>query len=175
MEKAFLQGRIDEGLSIADIAERARVSTATIEKWLFRHDLQTVAAAQLRAEKEAMANRQDLIRRVCPRHGLTYFKRRGDSNAFRCLQCRAEAVLRRRRKVKDILVAEAGGRCASCGYDRYVGAMHFHHRDPAAKTFSLSYAGVTRSLDRARAEAAKCVLLCANCHAEIEAGVRSLP
>jgi len=34
--------------------------------------------------------------------------------------------------------------------------------------------GVTRSLARAKAEAEKCVLLCANCHAEVESGVRSL-
>lgn len=34
---------------------------------------------------------------------------------------------------------------------------------------------MTRSIERAREEAAKCVLLCANCHAEVEAGVRSLP
>ena len=42
--------------------------------------------------------------------------------------------------------------------------------DPATKAFALSSEGVTRSLDSAREEAAKCVLLCANCHAEVEAG-----
>ena len=30
--------------------------------------------------------------------------------------------------------------------------------------------GVTLSLDSLRAEARKCVLLCSNCHAEVEAG-----
>jgi predicted HNH restriction endonuclease len=34
--------------------------------------------------------------------------------------------------------------------------------------------GVTRSLAAARAEMAKCVLLCANCHAEVEAGISAL-
>jgi hypothetical protein len=34
--------------------------------------------------------------------------------------------------------------------------------------------GVARSLVRARAEARKCVLLCANCHAEVEAGMASV-
>jgi hypothetical protein len=29
--------------------------------------------------------------------------------------------------------------------------------------------------EKARAEAQKCVLLCANCHAEVEAGVLGLP
>jgi hypothetical protein len=35
--------------------------------------------------------------------------------------------------------------------------------------------GITRSLARLRAEAAKCVLLCANCHAEVEAEGIELP
>ena len=34
--------------------------------------------------------------------------------------------------------------------------------------------GVARSLETARAEAAKCVLVCANCHAEIEAGLATI-
>jgi hypothetical protein len=86
------------------------------------------------------------------------------------------AVLsRRRRKVKEILVADAGGRCTVCGYDHHVGVLQFHHRDPAQKRFSLSEAGLARSLERAREEARKCVLLCANCHTELEAGLISIP
>ena len=42
------------------------------------------------------------------------------------------------------------------------------------KRFSVAGRGVTRSLADAREEAKKCVLLCSNCHAEVEAGVRSL-
>jgi hypothetical protein len=61
-----------------------------------------------------------------------------------------------------------------CGYDRHVGALEFHHVDPADKRFALSHMGIARSLERARAEARKCVLLCANCHAEVEAGLARL-
>ena len=35
--------------------------------------------------------------------------------------------------------------------------------------------GVTRSWSKSRREAQKCVLLCANCHAEVEAGLIELP
>jgi hypothetical protein len=73
--------------------------------------------------------------------------------------------------VKEILVAEAGGRCSLCGYDRYVGALQFHHRDGAMKNFGLGDRGLTRSLEAVRDEASKCVLLCANCHSEVEAGL----
>jgi hypothetical protein len=39
---------------------------------------------------------------------------------------------------------------------------------------SSSAEGATRSLERNRREAAKCVLLCSNCHAEVEAGLKIL-
>ena len=65
----------------------------------------------------------------------------------------------------------AGGR----GYDAYVGALQFHHMDPDSKTFGLSQGGFTRSLEAVRAETRKCVLLCSNCHAEVEGGFRALP
>ena len=61
-----------------------------------------------------------------------------------------------------------------CGYDTCIAALHFHHLDPTSKSFHVSQPGVTRLLARARAEAGKCVLLCSNCHAEVEAGVTVL-
>ena len=76
--------------------------------------------------------------------------------------------------MKQLLVEEAGGRCGLCGYDRYVGALQFHHVDPAEKSFQLGQSGLTRSIDAMREEAAKCVLLCSNCHAEVEGGVAKL-
>jgi hypothetical protein len=53
--------------------------------------------------------------------------------------------------------------------------LEFHHLDPGLKEFQLSHNGATRSLARSRAEARKCILLCANCHREVEAGIRALP
>jgi hypothetical protein len=52
--------------------------------------------------------------------------------------------------------------------------LQFHHRDPTTKRFSLAGGGIARSLERAREEAAKCVLLCANCHAEVEGGAATI-
>jgi hypothetical protein len=77
--------------------------------------------------------------------------------------------------MKPHLVEEAGGRCCICGYDRYVGALEFHHLDPGQKRHDVSKYGVTLSLAAARDEASKCVLLCSNCHAEVERGVSTLP
>jgi hypothetical protein len=77
--------------------------------------------------------------------------------------------------VKRLLVEEAGGKCVVCGYDEHPAALQFHHLDPSRKEFQLSARGLTRGIDRARAEASKCVLLCANCHALVEIGVKELP
>lgn len=73
-----------------------------------------------------------------------------------------------------MLVAEAGGCCRLCGYDRFLGALEFHHVDPAAKRLGISANGLTLSAEAVRQEAMKCVLLCSNCHAEVEGGVRVL-
>jgi hypothetical protein len=96
--------------------------------------------------------------RSCRTHGVTEFWLEG-RGYYRCKRCRMERVSKRRRKVKLVLVAEAGGRCALCGYDRCVGALHFHHVDPSTKRFHLSMQGVARSLEAARTEMSKCVLL----------------
>jgi hypothetical protein len=110
----------------------------------------------------------------CERHGVTEFGRRS-SGYYRCRKCASEAVIRRRRKARLVLIEEAGGRCALCGFDEIPAALEFHHLDPSQKEFGLSARGFTRSLELLRKEAAKCVLLCANCHAGVESGVRELP
>ena len=114
--------------------------------------------------------------RVCKRHGHIFhyrFARRG-RHVWRCRRCVGEAVTRRKQKIRRILVAEAGGRCAVCGYERCIINMHFHHVDPSTKELSMT-AQTGRSLDAFREEAKKCVLLCANCHGEVEAGLIESP
>lgn len=165
---------VDEGLSIAKIARRLGVSAGTVQYWLERHSLRTSAG---RGRLEALAAKREgraTVTMQCRHHGVTDFWLEG-RGSYRCLRCRWEAVARRRRKVKAILVEEAGGACFLCGYDRYIGALQFHHTDPEGKAFGVSGGGLTRSLDHARGEARKCTLLCANCHAEVEGGMASLP
>jgi 5-methylcytosine-specific restriction endonuclease McrA len=82
--------------------------------------------------------------------------------------------MRRRRKVKRELVEEAGGECVRCGFDEHPAGLQFHHLIPAEKKFAVSNKGVTRSIEESRTEAKKCVLLCATCHALVEAGAVTL-
>lgn len=111
--------------------------------------------------------------RICRTHGRTEFVLEG-RGYYRCKRCRTQRVMDWRRRTKLRLIAEAGGRCQLCGYDRYGGALHFHHIDPRRKEFGLAARGFTQSIAKQRAEAAKCVLLCSNCHAEVEAGIATL-
>jgi hypothetical protein len=128
----------------------------------------------MRADQQrSRQDREQYATRDCGTHGTTRFVLEG-RGYYRCVRCRAERVSAWRRRTKARLVAEAGGRCTLCGYDRHLGALEFHHRDPSEKRFSLSVRGVTRSIESLREEARKCVLLCANCHAEVEGGVASL-
>jgi len=173
VNRESLEAAIDLGLNQAEMASRFGVSVHTIRRRLLDWGLQTNAERRRRRRREAKRAGHTIIRRDCPHHGESDFFLEG-RGYYRCLRCRQDAVARRRRKVKAILVAESGGRCALCGYNRHVRALHFHHTDPREKRFQLSFAGQTRSLAAMRAEAKKCVLLCSNCHAEVEAGLVSV-
>lgn len=168
LDRKVLAALVDAGLSTRAIAAHIQRSQTTVRHWLRAYGLRTQASC--RPAEDALE-----ATRVCVVHGATTFVRYGAGDTFRCLLCRCRRVSDRRRRLKNILVAEAGGGCQICGYDRSPSALHFHHLDPAEKSFGLALRGLTRSLDRCRAEARKCVLLCANCHAEVEAGLARLP
>jgi hypothetical protein len=68
-----------------------------------------------------------------------------------------------------------GGRCQICGYSKYQGAFDFHHIEPNKKDFGLGFKGKTRAWEKIKNELDKCILLCATCHREVEAGVTQLP
>lgn len=169
IEREVLAALVESDMSAGEIALSLGVSKSTVRHWLREYGLSTHWAARRRASQEGTRT----LELSCPTHGLTTFRLQG-RGGYRCARCSTDAVSRRRRRVKKILVEDAGGCCRRCGYDRCMAALSFHHLDPSEKRYALSQQGVTRSLARAREEASKCVLLCANCHAEVEAGVVSL-
>jgi len=76
---------------------------------------------------------------------------------------------KRRRLAREV----AGGKCLLCGYNRCSAALEFHHIDPATKIFTIGSSG--RGLKTVLEEIKKCVLLCSNCHREVEVGITKLP
>jgi transposase len=159
------------GATVGEMAEKLDRSTSTIRYWLNRHELGT---ANPRGPRRRCGDGSRTATFKCRRHGITEFILEG-RGYYRCKRCRSAAVAKRRRTVKRKLVEEAGGTCLLCGYHRWLGALQFHHVDPGSKEFHIGLRGHSRSLARSRAEVRKCVLLCANCHAEVEGGFATLP
>jgi hypothetical protein len=110
----------------------------------------------------------------CKLHGMTNVIARPQGPG-RFGKCASVWVISSRRKKKEKLVDLFGGKCKRCGYKKYVGALDFHHLDPPQKSFSLSVKGLCYSWKIILNEANKCILLCKNCHAEIEAEKYSNP
>jgi transposase-like protein len=161
------------GLPVRDMAEVMDRSPTTVRHWLQRHSLTTEPKRRRAMTATAAAAGERELQLRCAHHGVTRHALRSDG--YRCSRCEVDRVTAWRRKLKRILVEEAGGACVLCGYARFPAALQFHHLDPSTKEFALSREGITRSLARARDEARKCVLLCANCHAEVEGGFTQLP
>jgi transposase len=169
IDRHQLSDCVREGLPLREIADRFDRSITVVRYWI---DHYGIKRERFRRRVVSGGSKKETM--SCRRHGSTVFILEG-RGSYRCTRCRAEAVGRRRRVIKRILVEEAGGRCVICGYSRCQRALQFHHLDPASKEFHLGQAGHCRSLARSRAEARKCALLCANCHAEVEAGLIAMP
>jgi hypothetical protein len=87
---------------------------------------------------------------------------------YQCKSCWNKRTYQSGIEKVNKLKVERGGKCECCGYEKYLGALQFHHLDPSIKEFHL---GNRRGLkeETLRNELDKCQLLCANCHAEAHA------
>jgi hypothetical protein len=77
-----------------------------------------------------------------------------------------------RRRDRTKLKMEFGGKCSLCGYNKCLDALHFHHPDDN-KEKCVSHA-LYKGYDVGKAEALKCQLVCANCHAEIHSKLEAI-
>ena len=67
----------------------------------------------------------------------------------------------RKQRVVDYL----GGRCKVCGYNKCIGALTAHHRDPSVKSFTIS-THLHKPWEILQPELDKCDLVCERCHIE---------
>jgi len=67
-----------------------------------------------------------------------------------------------------------GGTCGGCSAVVPDSLFEFHHWDASEKKFGISRDGLSRPWEAIAEELLKCVMLCANCHREVHAGVRLL-
>jgi hypothetical protein len=81
----------------------------------------------------------------------------------------SQYVISWRQKAKIRAIKYKGGSCQICGYNKCVRALSFHHLDRSHKDFGIG--GISRSWNAILLELDKCILLCANCHAEVHSGL----
>lgn len=160
MKKDILNNLVKDGKSTRQIAEKLNCSQTNVRHWLRKFDLQTGYKSKIRK------GAKKIIKSVCNKHGETDFILRTEGY-YRCKKCRSEAVIKRRRVIKEKAVDYKGGKCEKCGYDKCIAALEFHHLDPEQKDFSISMQGVSRAWEKVKKELDKCILVCSNCHREI--------
>jgi hypothetical protein len=106
----------------------------------------------------------------CNTHGETEWVLSGIKNKkWKCCKCTVEYSKKYRIRKKIKAIAYKGGACESCGYNKYIGALDFHHKNPLLKEFLLAGTGISKKWDTLVIELDKCSLLCRNCHLELHA------
>ena len=88
-----------------------------------------------------------------------------------CKKCanrlRHESRLKKRRELKIKAVQCLGGKCQRCRYNKYIGALEFHHFQKEGKEKEIHDLLDKPNWEKIRKELKKCILVCANCHREI--------
>jgi len=171
MDKNILECVIERGMTQRGIADKLGVSQATVKWWLKKHNLKTKLAVTLEHNGDIFLKNTGKRRviAICHRHGEGIFIRKKQGQ-YRCKKCDWIENYSRRTYNRNVLIKEHGGKCIRCGFNNPL-ALDFHHKDKALKSFSISFRAF-RSLENLRLEAAKCELLCANCHRIVEHQLR---
>jgi len=161
-----LKKLIAQGLSIGKIAKELNRPKSSVRNWLVKFKLKTIV---IKTEDKK-----------CPKCNTTkhlsefYNRRNKAGNSPYCKVCTGKQTLDRIRLFKVKCVEYKGGKCVSCGYNKYQGALEFHHLDPNEKDFNLSDIRTNSFDDTIKKELDKCALLCSNCHREIHDGITVL-
>lgn len=104
---------------------------------------------------------------------------RGGKNRIYCYTCLPSGLSKQERKLlnqkllsKEQEQYKINRGCDICGYNRCVKALEWHHNDPKTKLGEPSEMRYSRK--KYMIEIAKCSLLCANCHREVEEGIAKI-
>lgn len=94
-----------------------------------------------------------------------YIRRNGNNLSPYCKICTSKECSQRFTRIKEQCVAYKGGKCENCGYNRFIGALDFHHKNPSQKEFNICRRR-SCNIEKLKPELDKCKLLCSNCHRE---------
>ena len=156
MEKSELQSLVSLQKSTWDIADETGLSQSTVRYWLRKHGLRT------------QQRRDGHLCKHCGETDTSKFVSRGHGRICRsvCKACHARYTIERFREYRRKAVSLKGDKCCRCGYNKCIGALEFHHRDPAKKDPKWRQMRLWK-IERILKELEKCELVCSNCHREI--------
>ena len=180
MDKPTLETYVSQGLSLGQISKITNKSRTSIRHWLKKFDLKTKNKSfkeQPRTKSIILIN--DIQFKKCPKcEGVKnlqnefYTSKNGDVHGW-CKPCNNKITYEKQLARKVECVKYKGGKCIVCNYDKYIGALDFHHINPEEKEFNIAQLR-SYSLEFLTKELNKCVLLCKNCHAEVHHGLVDL-
>ena len=190
MQKEDLESKVEEGWSTYKLAEHFVLSPGSIRYWLKKFDLKTKNQSFGLGYSPPGAGgvgpkSNDPNEKWCPQCAsflpLTDFYIRKDKNRKTdseptgwCKKCCCQTSHMRQKENKQMGIEYKGGKCCICGYNKYHGALEFHHLSPEHKDPKFARLK-TAAWETLRKEIDKCVLLCSNCHREVHAKVASIP
>ena len=157
MNKDTLQDLLDKGMSLRQMSRELNHSFTNIRYWMKKHGL-------VKPERCGKGEKHCSICNTCKPRVDFYVKKNGDYHPY-CKSCTSEKLIKKNKITKSKCVEYKGGQCEKCGYNKSQAALHFHHIDPATKSFSIA-SRQSCSFEELKAELDKCIMLCANCHAE---------
>lgn len=164
MNKESLEVMLARGLSLKQMADHLGVNRTTVRHYVKKFSLNP---------NFKPGNKQlDIGEHRCCECSETAPANFYANNRYRCKKCETTRVTLYRQERKAREVQKRGGCCVLCGYNKYIGALEFHHKDPSEKELDW-----TRLVNRSQAiidrELDKCLLVCSNCHRELHAQNRS--
>lgn len=97
---------------------------------------------------------------------------RKDRNKYQsnCRKCHNKYCSTRWISLKKKAIDYKGGKCERCGYDKFYGALEFHHLNPNDKEYDWKTLRL-HSWDTILNELNKCICVCSNCHKEIHSNI----
>jgi transposase-like protein len=172
--------RSESRLSVKEISRTIGVSPSTASVWV--RDLPLDDAEKKQRMRQGAQTTLELssLETVQCKGCTSKFKRRSPHHVYCGTKCRNRVKLKKRparpqeviawrHRLKLRAVQYKGGKCQTCGYDKCLRALKFHHLDPSQKEFGIGRS--IRSWESVKRELDKCILVCGNCHDEIHDGM----
>lgn len=98
-------------------------------------------------------------------------RRRSDPEYRESQRKHLASLKQRRRAARAYIDKKKGTTCSECEGNFLPEKLHFHHKDPATKTYNVSHMD-TSDFSKIDAEVEKCVVLCGTCHPKQHAEMR---